>query len=222
MLKCKHARSKTVQGHIKSRIMISLLALVLVCCVTISGTLAWMMRQTAPVVNTFTVGDIQIELAEQAGIADIQDENLRQFTMVPGQMVQKDPVITVKAGSESCWLFAELDESENFDQFLSYEPAEGWEQLNTTGSAVYYRMVLQEDTAQTDQTYPVLLDNQVTVKNVPKAELEAMESYPTLTVTAYAIQRDGIVDSSITDEKEQAEMAWALIAEQHMLYGDNV
>ncbi|MBQ6853307.1 MAG: hypothetical protein IJO07_03920, partial [Peptococcaceae bacterium] len=64
MYRCKHARHNAVHKHTKSKILISLLAMALVCCVSVSGTLAWIMRQTDPVVNTFTYGDINITLTE--------------------------------------------------------------------------------------------------------------------------------------------------------------
>lgn len=167
--------------------VLSIVAVVLVLCCAIGGTLAWLTDKTDPVVNTFTVGDINIELTES--------ENL-DLKMVPGNTITKDPKVTVKANSEACWLFVKVEKSTNFDQYLSYEMADGWTKLE---DGVYYREV-SATTADTD--FAVLKDNQVKVLDtVTKTMLEAAKTdAPTLTFTAYAVQKDNV--TSVTD-------AWA-------------
>ena len=59
-----------------------MLSAALIVCATVAGTLAWLTDTTDPVVNTFTVGDINITLTEC--------ENL-DLKMVPGQPIRKDP-----------------------------------------------------------------------------------------------------------------------------------
>ena len=50
------------------RRMLFTLALVLVVAVaSVGGTLAWLKASTDPVTNTFTVGDINIDLTETTG-----------------------------------------------------------------------------------------------------------------------------------------------------------
>lgn len=169
--------------------VLSIVAVVLVLCCAIGGTLAWLTDKTDPVVNTFTVGDINIELTES--------ENL-DLKMVPGNTITKDPKVTVKANSEACWLFVKVEESANFGDFMTYEMADGWTALpDVTG--VYYREV-SATTADTD--FAVLKDNQVKVLDtVTKTMLEAAKTdAPTLTFTAYAVQKDNV--TSVTD-------AWA-------------
>lgn len=41
-----------------------MLSAALIVCATVAGTLAWLTDTTDPVVNTFTVGDINITLTE--------------------------------------------------------------------------------------------------------------------------------------------------------------
>ena len=209
MYQCKHARKNAVHKHTKSKILISLLAMALVCCVSISGTLAWVVHQTNPVVNTFTYGDIHITLEETGAV-----DGTNEYTMVRGIDILKDPTVTVKAGSEDCWLFVELEESDNFGEYLTYTPERDWEPLtpSTTGSTyVYYRTV---EYADSDQVFMVLENNTVQVKNtVTKELLHALEEsgeYPTLTVTAYAVQQEGITDPD-DDLDTQAADAWAMI-----------
>lgn len=187
----------------KKKATIAVVALVLVLCCAMGGTLAWLKTETTPVVNTFTYGDINITLDES--------DNL-DLKMVPGKSIRKDPVVTVKKGSEACWLFVEVKESENFDAFMTYAVEEGWTLYDTdkTGSNietagnddyVIYRKVTAADE---DQEFNVLKDNTVTVKDaVTKKMLNALDkdedgsakaekTYPTLTFTAYAVQKDNL------------------------------
>ena len=73
---------------------------------------------------------------------------------------------------------------------MTYEIADGWTALENT-DGVYYRAV---DKADTNAEFVVIKDNAVTVKEtVTKQMLNALDqndSYPKLTVTAYAVQRD--------------------------------
>ena len=162
----------------KKKTVVLLLALVLVVGVAVGGTMAWLIDTTAPVTNTFTTSDVDIELAES--------ENL-DLQMVPGFTITKDPTVTVKANSESCFVFVKLEESENFDTFMTYTVADGWTEL-TGVTGVYYREVTAPES---DQTFAVIKDNTVSVKSdVTKAQMNELteDTYPTLTVTAYACQ----------------------------------
>lgn len=162
----------------KKKTLALVLALSLLVAGVVGGTLAWLTDQTAEVKNTFTVGDINIDLTETTA----------DYEMVPGNTIAKDPTVTVKANSEACWLFVQVTESENLDTFITYAIAEGWTALPGV-DGVYYREV---SASNADQTFPVLAGNTVTVKSdVTKTMLEtAKTDAPTLTFKAYAIQRD--------------------------------
>lgn len=160
----------------KSLALVLALAMIVVCVV--GGTLAWLTDKTDPVTNTFTYGDINIKLDES--------ENL-DLKMVPGYTITKDPKVTVKAGSEKCYLFVKVEKSANFDSFMTYDMADGWTALDGV-SGVFYRVV---DTADMGTAFSVLKNDQVTVKNtVTKDDMKALtaDTYPTLTFTAYACQ----------------------------------
>ena len=171
----------------KKKTFVLLLALVLIAGAAVGGTLAWLTDTTDAVQNTFTTSDIKIELAESKNL---------DLKMIPGWTITKDPKVTVKAGSEKCYLFVKIEKSTNFDTFMTYTVANDWKALNDTNSdgvaddGVYYRVVEASDA---DQEFAVLKDNQVTVKDtVTKANMEALKAAnatpPTLTFTAYASQ----------------------------------
>ncbi|MBQ8381721.1 MAG: hypothetical protein IJX47_00785 [Clostridia bacterium] len=187
------------------KILILCLSLLLVAAGAVGGTLAWLISKTSPVVNTFTYGDINITLKETDPEGN-DDPTDNSYIMVPGHTISKDPLVTVLAGSEACWLFVKVDESANLGDFIEYTVAEGWIALDETDYAgVYYREV---DAVTEDTEFGVLAGDQVTVlENVTKEMLNNLtaDTYPTLTFTAYAVQRDGEVEAIDTAAK-----AWAI------------
>lgn len=187
----KHCKKSIKLGGKKLAVMLASLTLVL--CTVIGGTLAWLVTETDPVVNTFTYGDINITLKETGTNKDgDNDPNTNTYPMVPGHTITKDPKITFKANSEDAWLFVELEKVNNFDDFMIYEIADGWTKLDNV-DGVYYREVSK---AAQDAEFTVIKDDTVTVKGeVTKEMLNALDvngtsNYPKLIVTAYAVQRD--------------------------------
>lgn len=180
----------------KKKSLALLLAIAIVVVGVVAGTLAWLTDQTPSVTNTFTTSDINIELKETKN----------NFQMIPGCTIAKDPKVTVKTGSEACYLFVKLEKSTDFDTFMTYEMAEGWTAL-PGNDGVFYREVAA---ATADTTFEVLKGNQVTVKDeVTKAQMNDLtaDTYPTLTVTAYASQL-----YKNNTEKFTVAKAWANIA----------
>lgn len=169
---------------------VAMLALVLVIGCAVGGTVAWLTAQTRPVVNTFTYGDIDIDLTET------KPDN-RQAKIIPGVDIEKDPKVTVKKDSEACWLFVKVEEEGTFvANKVTYSIADGWTKGDGKNipANVYYREV-SAVTANTD--FYVLKDNKVSVsEDLTKEEIKNITTQPTLTFTAYAVQKDGIADAA--------------------------
>ena len=179
------------------RIAMTLCLMLVVCVASIGGTLAWLTSTTEPVVNTFTPSDIDITLTETKS----------NFKMVPGTTIDKDPVVTVKGGSEACWLFVKVEKSANLSQYIEYSVITGdggWTAL-TGVDGVYYREVAA---SASDQSFGILTNDKVTVKkDVTKSMMETLKAttsplpeQPTLTFTAYAVQKEGFATP---------QLAWA-------------
>ncbi len=165
---------KTMKKTIALLVAVSMI----VGCV-IGATLAWLTSTAAPVVNTFTTSDITVTLNETTGDT---------YKMIPGYTIAKDPKVTVTAGSEDCYLFVKVEKSNNFDDFMTYEIAEGWTALDGV-EGVYYRTIDSAD--KMNVNYSILKDNQVTVREtVTKTNMNDLteSTYPKLTFTAYASQ----------------------------------
>lgn len=152
---------------------------VLLITVTIGATYALLVTSSNAVVNTFTVGGVDITLTETTG---------DKYIMTPGVTVAKDPTVTVLANSENCWLFVKLEKEKDFDFFSAYEMADGWNAL-ASDTSVFYRMVAK---ASVDQAFSVLKGNCISIKDsLTEEQLDAVTENPKLNVTAYAMQNDG-------------------------------
>lgn len=184
------------------KVLALVLAVVLVLGAVIGTTVAWLITNTTPVVNTFTYGDINITLEEtDTNLDEDNDEKTNEYQMVPGKEIDKDPKVTVLKNSEDCWLFVKVEKSSNFDEFMTYEMAEGWTELDAANyPGIYYREVAKSDS---DAQFAVLKDNKVTVKeDVTKDMFNKLDAdadnkiYPQLKVTAYAVQKAGVASAA--------------------------
>lgn len=179
-----HANRRSVS----MKTFVAMLALVLVIGCAVGGTVAWLTAQTEPVVNTFTCGNINIDLTET------KPED-RQAKIIPGVDIEKDPKVIVKANSEACWLFVKVEEEGTFTNEVTYFIDEGWTKGDDDTKIpenVYYRKV---DAVTSDKDFAVLKDNKIYVsENLTKEEIKDINDHPTLTFTAYAVQKDGITD----------------------------
>lgn len=171
------------------------LTLVLAAYWAVGGTAAWLAAKSEPIASTFTFGDINITLTET--------DHQEQIKIIPGVDIPKDLKVTVTADSVDCWLFVKVEETGTFvaDKVI-YSMDDSW----TEGDGfqipdnVYYRQV---NAVTTDREFPVLKDGKITVsETLTKADIQNITG-PTLTFTAYAVQKEGI---------NTAADAWAVAA----------
>lgn len=144
------------------------------------GTLAYLTDQTE-VVNTFTVGNVDIVLDETdvnpdgtpIEGADRVTEN--EYHLIPGQTYTKDPTVTVKAGSEPSYVRMMVTISDYSDvcavfgdDFLPQYFVEGWdsdvwlttEDISVDGEAdtATYEFRYKEIVDASEKTEDVVLD----------------------------------------------------------------
>lgn len=171
----------------KKLLLISMFVLSLALLVAAGSTIAWLIDESDEVKNVFTPSNIDIELTETK----------KDFQMVPGNTIEKDPKVTVKAGSVDCWLFIKIVESGNLNTYIEYSVAEGWTAVPDQ-DGFYYREAKEKD------SFSILAGDQVTVlEEVTKAQMDALynndgsvneEACPTLTFYAAAIQKANVED----------------------------
>ena len=190
---------------VSSKMFVMMLALVLVFGCAVGGTIAWLTATTDSVTNTFTYGDIKIDLFEHKYDATTNEldektevKSVTDYKIIPGKNLPKDPTVRVKAGSEACWLFVKVEETGTFvANKVTYSVKtgdDGWTALPGV-AGVYYREV---GAVTQDTTFKVLTDDQVTVSDqLTKEDIKNITGSQVLKFTAYAVQREGI--NSATD-----------------------
>ena len=192
----KRTKSKRT---VSVKAFVAILALVLALGCAAGGTFAWLTAQTGTVTNTFTYGDINITLGETTG---------NSYKIIPGVNIEKDPMVTVAANSEACWLFVMVEKEGTFvDNKVTYSIRDGWipgTGANGVPENVYYREVSADD-AKTGMDYYVLTGDEthpngvITVSDtLTKDDIKAItaDNQPKLKFTAYAVQKDGIADAA--------------------------
>ena len=180
------------------------MVLILTICMSAGTILAWLIDETDPVTNSFTPSTIDV---------DIKETTEEQSKMVPGHKIAKDPVASVAAGSEPCYLFIKMEKSENFKDFMTYSMADGWIPLSTSNTVdIYYREVVNsqnpKDVLTEKAEFNVLKDDEVKVlPDVTKEDMTGTSfTAPTLNISAHGIQL-----YSDNDTKFEPADAWALI-----------
>lgn len=224
MKRGKYEAPHAPKYHNSKKGLAVLLSLMLVFGCVVGGTLAWLTAQDTPVVNKFSPSTIGVELKEHTYDPEadkltttVTDEGVTNYKMIPGWTIPKDPEAWITENSEDAYLFVEIDESTNFDNFMIYAVADGWKLLDGTDAAnidtvendtyVIYREVAAGATATAmdqDNAFQILAKDQVTVLDtVKKEDMPAAGYEPTLTFTAYAHQL-----YKANGEKFDASIAW--------------
>ena len=207
----------------KKKTVALLMACVMALGVAVGGTMAWLTDKTDSVKNVFTTSNIDITLTETPSDEVEEGEDWAK-KMIPGFTIDKDPVVTVGANSEDCWLFIKVEKSGgevkvdgetcSFDDFIEYEiDPNNWNQLTDADGedveGVYVGVVPCENITA-DRSVKVLLNNKVHVKGTVTKEMMdgiSEEDRPKLTFTAYAHQL-----YKNNTEKFTAAEAWASIS----------
>ena len=196
------------------KILVSLAALALVAAISIGGTIAYLTSQDQ-VVNTFTVGKVNIVLNEAAAnpdgslIENADRVKANNYKLLPGHTYNKDPMVTVLKDSETSYIkmtvtFSKANEldaifaptgAELTSIFNGYDAA-NWtykgNTKNTTDNTRTYEFWYKE--AVGAPTADVALDalfDSITVPGTITNEQLATIAGMTITVNAYAIQADG-------------------------------
>lgn len=197
----------------KSKVILTVISLVLVVAMSVAGTLAYLKVKTQEVENTFSPSNIDLALTEE------KDD----LKMIPGVEMKKAPKVTVTADIDT-YVFVKVKESANFDEYLTYAIASGWKLLDgsttidtaTKDEYVLYREVTAaEASVQGGASFYVLAgkgsetlaNGYVTTKTtVKEADMTtAKTNAPTLTFTAYAVQKDAMADVNAAWTEAQAQ-----------------
>lgn len=183
---------------VATKTMFMILAVVLIVGISVGGTLAWLTATSGPVTNTFTVGDINITLAESTP---------PNYKIVPGGEDNKDPTITVSKNSENCYVYVTVDNNVVLNGTTVATPnidPTNWISVQTQGTKTLYRykdVVLASTT--NDQPLPVFT-KVVYSDTITKGNINTLAN-TTIVINGFAHQSDNTTLSVAND----AAIAWA-------------
>jgi predicted ribosomally synthesized peptide with SipW-like signal peptide len=196
----------------KNKALLLSLCAVLLVAASVMGTMAYLTSQDA-VVNTFSVGSVAITLDE----ADVDDsdkddnkterDKANSYKLLPGHQYDKDPIVHVDSKSEDCYLFvivkneiADIEDDVTVANQMVNE--HGWEVVGETADGILY-VYADEASAPLAVSGGSNITVFKTFKIKGSVENDKLDTYAgkTITVTAYAVQKDGF-------ENKTASVIW--------------
>lgn len=204
------------------KLLLTVCCAALLVCVSIGATVAYLTSK-ATVTNTFTVGKVAITLdeakvngqgqpvkEEEDGTLTVVDDlknatrvQQNTYKLMPGHEYTKDPTVHVAAGSEDSWIFVKVDNGISTLEVIGSGPntivsqieANGWTELTSERSGdtrVYYQTYTQQDSVKNLPVFGTfkIADN----ANEKWEDINYNINDHKITVTAYAIQKDGFDD----------------------------
>ena len=189
------------------KLIIAVLAIMLVVCISIGATLAYLFVKTDPVVNTFAYGDINIELKEHKyEDGDLTSEEVtanKTYKIIPGVTEEKDPFVRVKSGSEKCYVYVTVENSVKLDDGTVVASVninnnnDDWESVDTNGDTTLYRYKEIVDASSEAKTLPVFTEVSYDAVKIRKDNIAQVKD-DTITVIAYAYQATN-VEQTVAD-----------------------
>ena len=205
------------------KVMVTVLAAAALVTASVFGTMAYLTDSEA-VTNTFTVGNVTIDLNETDVDKD-GDTKANKYHLIPGQKYTKDPTVTMGANSENAYVFMTVDVKDYNNLTRVFDDAEyyqngmflletlcnGWDK--TTWACVDFGTATEDDGSTTatyrfryngvataGQTLDALFDEiEVPGEDVDETNIDYLKDVKII-ANAYAVQEAGF---------DTADDAWA-------------
>ena len=204
----------------KKKMMALVLCVALVAVAAVGATMAYF-TDTQEVNNTFTVGNVRITLDETTvnelgeKTSDVRTTKGNAYKLIPGHTYTKDPTVTVKKGSEKCYVRAIVTINKaqvldaifasnggvNLSTILTGTDMEKWDYKGVTKDAdndariytLWYKETVKA--VDSDVKLPALFEKLVVPKEMTNQNLASLKNFE-IKVEANAIQADGFKDAT--------------------------
>ena len=216
-------KGRYIRRRTASRMLTTVLALLLVVGLSVGGTLAWLTAQTEDVTNTFTIGDINIKLDESVLKNDNTLDTTKprvqgndNYKIVPGGKSPKDPILTVESGSEKCYAYVCITNTMKLEGGTSPVVTHNldttkWTKVAESGDKVLYRYFEIVNALEAEKKLPVFTEVSYaeTILKTDIGELDN-EKYPNklIKIEGFAHQSDNITDVSVADAAAKAQFGF--------------
>lgn len=190
----------------RNKVLVLMLSAVLLVATSVFGTMAYLTDETDEVVNTFTIGEVELTLDEtDVNVYGVKDGETRvtenTYKLMPGHEYVKDPIVHVGTDSEDSYLFVTVEnpiaeiESTTADTIAEQMEKNDWILFtDASGNSIYY----YEEVVKADTDVNVF--EKFTVNGEVGAEELKLYEGLSINIKAYAVQADGFTDD--------AEAAW--------------
>lgn len=183
------------------KLVIAIVALSLAFVCVIGGTLAFLVAESNVVTNTFTYGTITLELSENN---KTDKDGLEYTNIVPGDELDKDPVITVVEGSEACYVYVLIDNQ--LGDAATYNIGSTWIKVGESDTKVLYRY--NEIVEATNEDKDLEVFTKLTfVDELVKDDVDELAG-KNVVISAYAHQSENIDDVTVANTEA---IAWAKV-----------
>ena len=170
----------------KKKITLISLAVVALLLVGLLGSLAFLTDEK-DVTNTFTVGNVKIDLEEPTYPVD--DEPLK---LLPGTEIDKDPTVTLKEGSEDAYIFMQIIYVDGIETVLeAIEISDKWVLIDADANLYVYSDTsgpIAVSAATADNVLEPLFEEIVVDATLDNSVFEALGAEPQLIIRAFAHQ----------------------------------
>ena len=203
------------------KVLLLVLCAALLVSATVMGTLAYLTSDDE-VVNTFTVGDVEIILDEAPVDENGQEEEgdrvkANEYHLLPGGSYDKDPMVTVIGGSEAAYIrmlvtVTKLDALiENFPDDVAEDgtfllqnwvagwDASKWEFIGVADGVYEFRYIETVEKSADNQELEPLFTQVIVPEDATNEQMAAIDGIE-INVVAQAIQAAGF---------DSADEAWA-------------
>lgn len=188
----------------RSKALVLTLCAVLLVVATVMGTMAYLTSSDS-VTNTFTVGKVAITLDEAkvnlngTPVANADRVKANAYKLIPGHSYTKDPTVHVTAGSEDSYIFVKVEngiapfEVAGDKAIAKQIEKNQWNDLKGV-TGVYYK----EYTSANAQKDLVVFENFEIANTAGSTDAwnNVNPQNTKVTVTAYAVQKDGFADAN--------------------------
>ena len=177
-------------------------ALALTAAVAVGGTLAWLTANTETKTNTFTYAFG----GEENPINITLKDEFPDGEMYPGANLDKNVGVTVQANSMNSYVYLEVQNGFHGVEGVTLDlDTTNWVKVNESGNNTIYRYNQMVATSGEDTVLPDLLDGVSFASTMTHETLTDLDD-TTIIVQAYAIQADGLTDTTNTADAEA--IAW--------------
>lgn len=189
----------------RNKALVLTLCAVLLVVATVMGTMAYL-TSTDSVTNTFTVGKVALTLDEAKVntdgtlVANAERVKENAYKLIPGCRYIKDPTVHVAADSEDSYIFVKVENGiaaleapkvENgYLPIVDQITVNGWTALDGV-AGVYYKTYTSGQPNKDLKVFDEFVISDYANSTDTWANLSA-----TVTVTAYAVQKDGFADAN--------------------------